>query len=102
MDSFAAAMRVGTAAAHGKDPANARGDQGDAGHSLAALGLPISHPGGSLRHSTLKFTVQKRPHRGLQLLAPEGAVPVAELDGVPDIQRRDLLGGLIQEYKSAA
>ena len=45
---------------------------------------------------------QKRWHRGLQLLAPEGASPVEEVDRVPDIQRRDLLGGLIHEYKCAA
>ena len=45
---------------------------------------------------------RKRPHRGLQLLAPESAAPVEEVDRVPDIQRRDLLGGLIYEYKCAA
>ena len=45
---------------------------------------------------------RKRPHRGLQLLAPESAAPVPEVDRVPDIQRRDLLGGLIHEYKCAA
>ena len=45
---------------------------------------------------------EARPHRGLQLLAPESAAPVEEVDSVPDIQRRDLLGGLIHEYKSAA
>ena len=45
---------------------------------------------------------RKRPHRGLQLLAPESAAPVEEVDRVPEIQRRDLLGGLIHEYKSAA
>src|SRR5450830_230417 len=45
---------------------------------------------------------QKRPHRGLQLVAPESAAPVPEVDRVPDIQRRDLLGGLIHEYESAA
>jgi transposase InsO family protein len=45
---------------------------------------------------------QKRLHRGLQLLAPESAAPVPEADRVPDIQRRDLLGGLIHEYESAA
>jgi hypothetical protein len=44
---------------------------------------------------------QQRPHRGLQLWAPERAAPVAAAEGVPDIQRRDLLGGLIHEYKSA-
>jgi len=45
---------------------------------------------------------QKRPHRGLQLLAPESAAPLEELDSVPGICRRDLLGGLIHEYESAA
>jgi hypothetical protein len=45
---------------------------------------------------------QKRPHRGLQLLAPESAAPLEELDSVPGISRRDLLGGLIHEYESAA
>ena len=45
---------------------------------------------------------QKRPHRGLQLLTPESAAPIAELDSVPDICRRDRLGGLIHEYESAA
>src|ERR1035437_11168960 len=45
---------------------------------------------------------QKRPHRGLQLWASERASPVELLDSVPDIQRRDLLGGLIHEHKSAA
>ena len=45
---------------------------------------------------------QKRPHRGLQLLAPQFALPVAEVGVVPDISRRDLLGGLIHEYQSAA
>jgi len=45
---------------------------------------------------------QKRPHRGLQLLAPETAAPVAELGVVPHIRRRDLLGGLIREYECAA
>ena len=45
---------------------------------------------------------QKRPHRGLRLLAPESAAPVEEVDSVPDVQRRDLLGGLIHEYESAA
>jgi len=45
---------------------------------------------------------QKRPRRGLRLVAPESAAPVEEVDSVPGIQRRDLLGGLIHEYKSAA
>ena len=45
---------------------------------------------------------RKRPHRGLQLLAPETAAPVPEVGVVPNVQRRDLLGGLIHEYESAA
>jgi putative transposase len=45
---------------------------------------------------------QKRPHRGLQLFAPETAAPVADLGVVPHIRRRDLLGGLIREYECAA
>jgi putative transposase len=45
---------------------------------------------------------QKRPHRGLQLLAPQVALPVVEVGVVPDVQRRDLLGGLIHEYECAA
>jgi hypothetical protein len=45
---------------------------------------------------------RKRPHRGLQLLAPDSAVPAAEVGVVPHIRRRDLLGGLIHEYESAA
>ena len=45
---------------------------------------------------------QKRPHRGLHLLAPESTAPVATPGVVPHVQRRDLLGGLIHEYESAA
>ena len=33
------------------------------------------------------------PHRGLELGVPESLEPVAQADGVPDIERRDLLGG---------
>jgi putative transposase len=52
--------------------------------------------------SYVKHYNQKRPHRALQLLAPESAVPLAEFDNAPDIERRDLLGGLIHEYEMAA
>src|SRR5450759_3657744 len=45
---------------------------------------------------------QKRPHRGLQLLDPESAVPAAGLGVVPHVRRRDLLGGLIHECECAA
>ena len=50
----------------------------------------------------VKHYNQKRPHRGLQLLAPESAAPVPEVGAVPHIRRRDLLGGLIHEYECAA
>ncbi len=50
----------------------------------------------------VKHYNRKRPHRGLQLLAPETAAPVPEAGVVPHVQRRDLLGGLIHEYEVAA
>ena len=50
----------------------------------------------------VKHYNRKRPHRGLQLLAPETAAPVPEVGVVPHVQRRDLLGGLIHEYEVAA
>jgi hypothetical protein len=33
---------------------------------------------------------------------PESLTPVEEADGVPDIERQDLLGGLVHEYMRAA
>ena len=45
---------------------------------------------------------RRRPHRGMALQVPEGLAPVEEADGVPDIERRDLLGGLVHEYMRAA
>jgi hypothetical protein len=47
---------------------------------------------------------QARPHRGLDLLTPVGdRPPPLEIDSrVPDIGRRDILGGLIHEYRVAA
>jgi putative transposase len=45
---------------------------------------------------------RQRPHRGLELEVPESLAPVEEADGVPDIERRDLLGGLVHEYMRAA
>lgn len=47
---------------------------------------------------------QARPHRGLDLLTPEGdRPPPPEIDStVPGICRRDILGGLIHEYRVAA
>jgi hypothetical protein len=40
---------------------------------------------------------RRRPHRGLELQVPERLAPVEEADRVPDIERRDLLGGLVHE-----
>ena len=45
---------------------------------------------------------RRRPHRGLKLQVPERLAPVEEADRVPDIERRDLLGGLVHEYRRAA
>jgi len=45
---------------------------------------------------------RRRPHRGLELQVPESLTPVEEADGVPDVERRDLLGGLVHEYVRAA
>ena len=45
---------------------------------------------------------RRRLHRGLELQVPESLAPVEEADGVPDIERRDLLGGFVHEYMRAA
>jgi hypothetical protein len=48
---------------------------------------------------------RRRPHRGLDLEVPEGLelVEVAALtDIAPNVERRDLLGGLLHEYARAA
>lgn len=42
------------------------------------------------------------PHRGLDLKVPECSRPVAPVDEVPSIERRDVLGGLIHEYHVVA
>jgi len=45
---------------------------------------------------------RRRPHRGLALPVPESLGPVEAVDTVPDIERRDLPGGLVHEYRRAA
>ena len=50
----------------------------------------------------VKHYNRKRPHRGLHLRTPASITPVAELDTVPHVRRRDHLGGLIHEYEVAA
>jgi transposase InsO family protein len=41
---------------------------------------------------------RERPHRGLDLVAPEGAKDVSPLTIDDSVTRRDVLGGLIHEY----
>jgi transposase InsO family protein len=45
---------------------------------------------------------RQRPHRALELRAPEPPTPVQEAVGVPAIERRDVFGGLVHEYRRAA
>jgi putative transposase len=45
---------------------------------------------------------RRRPHRGLALQVPEGLAPIEAADCMPDIERRDLLGGLVHEDLRAA
>jgi putative transposase len=45
---------------------------------------------------------RQRPHRALELRAPEADAPVEEAVGRPAIERQDLLGGLVHEYRRAA
>jgi transposase InsO family protein len=45
---------------------------------------------------------RRRPHRGLKLQVPESLGPVEAVDTAPDIEWRDLLGGLMREYRRAA
>jgi transposase InsO family protein len=49
---------------------------------------------------------QRRPHRALELKPPDSChridPPPAATTGVPQLRRRDLLGGLLHEYELAA
>lgn len=44
----------------------------------------------------------ERPHRGIELRAPQRVVPAEPVDSAPEIRRRDVLGGLIHEYEALA
>ncbi len=44
----------------------------------------------------------QRPHRGLGLRSPESHCGVDPVEDVPEIERRDLVGGLIYEYHAVA
>ncbi|MGH8732848.1 MAG: integrase core domain-containing protein [Burkholderiales bacterium] len=57
-----------------------------------------------LEHILRTYTThynRERPHRALDLLSPESLTP-ADPPGAEVIERRDLLGGLIHEYRAAA
>jgi transposase InsO family protein len=45
---------------------------------------------------------EHRPHRALDLLPPDGPIPLRQSRAPQLVRRRDLLGGLIHEYKAAA
>ena len=45
---------------------------------------------------------EHRPHRALDLLPPDGPIPLKETTASQRVRRRDLLGGLIHEYQAAA
>jgi hypothetical protein len=55
-------------------------------------------------HSYVRHDNRHRPHRSLDLSAPEWSVRqgIAGLPAAKQIHRRDLLGGLIHEYERAA
>jgi len=45
---------------------------------------------------------EHRPHRALDLLPPDGPVPLTRATATERVHRRDLLGGLIHEYQATA
>jgi putative transposase len=45
---------------------------------------------------------EHRPHRALDLLPPDGLIPLKQERAARHVHRRDLLGGLIHEYRAAA
>jgi len=45
---------------------------------------------------------EHRPHRSLDLLPPDGPIPLRQTTPTQHVHRRDLLGGLIHEYRAAA
>jgi putative transposase len=44
----------------------------------------------------------QRPHRGIELRVPSNPSHIDPVTIVPEIRRRDLLGGLIHEYHTVA
>jgi putative transposase len=45
---------------------------------------------------------EHRPHRALDLLPPDGPIALRQATATQSVRRRELLGGLIREYKAAA
>jgi putative transposase len=45
---------------------------------------------------------EHRPHRALDLLPPDDPIPPKQAITTQRVRHRDLLGGLIHEYKAAA
>jgi putative transposase len=45
---------------------------------------------------------EHRPHRALDLQPPDGASPLKQATATERVRRRDLLGGMIHEYRAAA
>jgi putative transposase len=45
---------------------------------------------------------EHRPHRALDLRPPDSLVPLKQATATEHVRRRDLLGGLIHEYRAAA
>lgn len=45
---------------------------------------------------------EHRPHRALDLLPPDGPIPLKQATATQHVRRRALLGGLIHEYQAAA
>ncbi len=53
-------------------------------------------------HEYVDHYNRERPHRGLDLRAPDGPLPPEPRQRVTDVHRRDVLGGLIHEYWAVA
>ena len=45
---------------------------------------------------------EHRPHRALDRLSPDGPIALRQATAIQSVRRRQLLGGLIREYKAAA
>jgi hypothetical protein len=55
-----------------------------------------------VRGAYVAHYVAERPHRGLNLAVPAGNRTPHVPGGIRPVERRDVLGGLIHEYRRAA